>query len=94
MKVSEFQDLVARLYLERDRARGIELTAVWMVEEMGELAEAVRRRERAGVAEELADVVAWAASVANLAGVDLEAALAAKYPGRCARCGGAPCRCP
>lgn len=92
MRVREFQDQMKRLYGAKDEARGLHGTTVWFVEEAGELARAIRRRE--GIGDELADVVAWAASIANLTGVDLEAALKAKYPGPCGRCGASPCACP
>lgn len=94
MKVSEFQRHVAELYLEKDRRRGVEPTFLWLMEEVGELAEAVRRKEREGLEEEFADCIAWLASLANLLDVDLEAALAKKYPAACARCGRKPCACP
>lgn len=45
------------------------------------------------LADEIADCLAWTASLANLHGVDLEAAVARKYPATCARCGEKPCAC-
>lgn len=52
----EFQTHIAELYLEKDRKRGVEPTFLWLMEEVGELAEAVRRREdRANLEEEMAD---------------------------------------
>ena len=93
MRVSELQRHIAELYLEKDKRRGVDGTLLWLIEEVGEATEAARRDERENLAEELADVVAWTASVANLYGVDLEAALAAKYPDACKRCGGKPCAC-
>ena len=47
-------------------------------------------RERA---EEFADVLAWLATLANVAGVDLEAAVQAKYGGGCPGCRQTPCVC-
>lgn len=93
MKVGDFQRHIADLYLEKDRKRGTEATFLWLMEEVGELAEAVRRKERAGLEEEMADCVAWIASLANLLDVDLEKALEKKYPATCARCGENPCGC-
>lgn len=93
MRVQEFQALIRDLYLEKDHARGVEGTFLWFMEEVGELAEAVRRGEPQATREELADVLAWAASLANLLDVDLEAALADKYPEHCKRCGERPCAC-
>lgn len=92
--IGEFQRHVAELYLAKDRKRGTTGTMLWMVEEVGELAEAVRRGERANLEEEMADVLAWLASLANLLDVDLEKAVAAKYPATCKRCGHKPCACP
>lgn len=94
MRVEEFQRHIAALYLEKDRARGVHGTFLWLMEEVGELAEAVRRDQREAIEEELADVVAWTTSVANLHGIDLAAALAKKYPATCGRCGALPCACP
>lgn len=94
MNVRDFQDRIAALYLEKDRRRGVEPTFLWLMEEVGELAEAVRRKERDGLEEELADVLAWLVSLANLLDVDLEKAALAKYPERCRRCGARPCACP
>ena len=93
MRVSELQRHVAELYLEKDRRRGVQPTFLWLMEEVGELAEAVRRGEREALDEEFADVLAWLASLANLLDVDLESAFARKYPERCARCGAKPCAC-
>ena len=90
----EFQRHIGELYLEKDRRRGVDGTFLWLMEEVGELAEAVRRKERAAIEEEMADVAAWLASLANLLDVDLERAAAAKYPATCRRCGAKPCACP
>lgn len=94
MRVREFQQHIGALYLEKDKRRSVHGTFLWLMEEVGELAEAVRRGEREKLAEEMADVAAWLASVANLLEVDLEDAVRAKYPEKCARCGAKPCACP
>ena len=93
MHLREFQELMKDLYYARDAERGSEKTLLWLVEEMGEFAEAVRKKDREAVREELADIVAWTASLANIHGVDLERALAEKYPGHCKYCGSNPCIC-
>lgn len=93
MKVSEFQRHIAELYLAKDKRRGPEGTLLWLIEEVGEMTEAARRKELHHLGDEMADVLAWTASLANLYGVDLEAALARKYPAQCARCGQKPCAC-
>ncbi|MHC1580554.1 MazG nucleotide pyrophosphohydrolase domain-containing protein [Methanopyrus sp.] len=93
MRISEFQRLMDEIYGEKDRERGPERTLLWLVEEVGELAEAVRRGDEEGIREELADVIAWAFSLANVVGVDVEELLREKYPGKCPKCGRKPCRC-
>ena len=94
MRIGEFQRHIGELYLEKDKRRGAEGTMLWLIEEVGEMTEAARRKELAHLGEEMADVLAWTASLANLYGVDLEAAVAAKYPATCKRCGRKPCACP
>ena len=93
MELSEFQDTIRRTFLGRDTGRGLDGTFRWMVEEVGELANAFRRGDHAELTHEVGDVLAWLASVANVAGVDLEEA-AGRYGQGCPTCGGIPCRCP
>ena len=81
------------MYYTRDKERGIEKTFLWLVEEVGELAEVVRKNDLDGIHEELADVLAWAASVANLLEVDIEEILRKKYPATCVYCKDNPCSC-
>lgn len=94
MSLGGFQRHIGELYLAKDRRRGVNPTTLWLIEEMGELAEAIRRGERENLEEEFADVLAWVASLANLLDVDLEQAVAKKYPATCVRCGAKPCACP
>lgn len=93
MDLAEFQDLMRRTYLERDERRGRDATFRRLVEEVGELARTLRREDPKARTEEVSDVLAWLASLANQAGVDLEEA-AARYEGGCPKCGRIPCRCP
>lgn len=93
MDLAAFQDLMDRTYGERDRARGIPATVAWLAEELGELAQAVRKGDRAAQAHELGDVLAWLASLAGQLGLSLDEA-AGRYAGGCPRCGSSPCRCP
>ena len=80
MEIREFQELIARLYLEPDSARGLEGTYMWFAEEVGELTRDLRRGAPAEeLAGEFADVFAWLASLANMTGIDLEQAVRAKY---------------
>lgn len=92
MDLAELQDVIGRTFLERDRARGLDGTFRWMVEEVGELARSLREGDQAARIHEAGDVLAWLASVANLAGVDLDAA-AKRYARGCPACGAIPCKC-
>ncbi|MGL5927996.1 MAG: MazG nucleotide pyrophosphohydrolase domain-containing protein, partial [Dermatophilaceae bacterium] len=87
------QDVIERTYGERDRARGVPSTVAWLAEELGELAQAVRKGTRAEQEHEFADVLAWVASLANQQGVDLTAAVE-RYASGCPRCDRMPCACP
>jgi NTP pyrophosphatase (non-canonical NTP hydrolase) len=72
MRLSEFQQLMADLYGEADSARGIPPTVAWLCEEMGELAQAVRKGTPEQQLHELGDVLAWLASLANQLGLSME----------------------
>jgi NTP pyrophosphatase (non-canonical NTP hydrolase) len=93
MDLAAFQQLMADTYGERDRGRGVPATVAWLTEELGELAQAVRKGDREAQVHELGDVLAWLASLAGQLGIDLDEA-AARYADGCPRCGAAPCRCP
>lgn len=92
MEIREFQKLMREIYGERDRRRGVEKTYMWMVEEMGELVRAIRRKNEEEIKNELADVVAWIFSLANLLEIDVENALK-KYVTVCPKCQKNPCVC-
>jgi len=79
LTIRALQEAIKREYFERDSARGLFATFAWLVEELGELATSLLSGDREGVEEEIADVVAWTLSVANLAGVDVEDAVLKKY---------------
>ena len=87
------QDVIERTFGERDRARGIPSTVAWLAEELGELAQAVRKGTRAEQEHELADVLAWVATLANQLDIDLRTAVE-RYGAGCPRCGDLPCACP
>jgi len=93
MQIAEFQQLIEKIYFERDSARGLAGTHMWFMEEVGELTRALRRGEQDDLAGEFADVLAWLATLASIAGIDLEAVAAAKYAEGCPRCHAAPCAC-
>ncbi len=94
VSLSDFQLLIRRMYHEKDVARGVEGTFMWLMEEVGELATALRNgshEERLG---EFADVLAWLTTIANVVGVDLTQAVLQKYGAGCPGCGRFVCSCP
>lgn len=93
MDLGTLQAQIAATFGARDRARGVDGTFRRLVEEIGEVAKDLRGRDRAALALELSDVIAWTASIAVLCGVDLDAAVV-RYADGCPRCGASPCRCP
>ncbi len=58
MDIGAFQERMAAIYGERDRERGTAATVAWLTEELGELAQAVRKGSAADQAHELGDVLA------------------------------------
>ena len=93
MELQELQELMDRTYGHRDRPRGIPANIAWLTEEIGELAQALRKGDRDQQLQEFGDVLAWVASLANLADVSLNEALS-RYQDGCPRCTGIPCHCP
>jgi NTP pyrophosphatase (non-canonical NTP hydrolase) len=94
VSLADFQQLIHKMYFVKDQARGAEGTFMWLMEEVGELAAALRSGDRAACQEEFADVLAWLTTIANVAGVDLSAAVTQKYGSGCPGCGKLVCRCP
>ncbi len=92
MDLAELQDVIERTFGDRDRARGTAATVAWLAEEVGELAQAVRKGNRDQQAHEFGDVIAWVATLANQMGIDLTEAIE-RYAGGCPRCGSLPCAC-
>ena len=74
MEIAAFQELMDDLYGEADRERGVPSTVAWLCEEMGELAQAVRKGTTEQQLHELGDVLAWLASLANQLGLSLDVA--------------------
>ncbi len=93
MELARLQDVIERTYGERDRARGVPSTVAWLTEELGELAQAVRKGSREQQVHEFADVLAWVASLANQMDIDLADAVS-RYASGCPRCLDSPCTCP
>jgi NTP pyrophosphatase (non-canonical NTP hydrolase) len=93
LTLGELQRRIRDLYGAKDEARGDAGTFLWLAEEFGELATALRSGTHEELALEMADVLAWLATLANVRGIDLEAAVRRKYGGACPGCGAVPCAC-
>ncbi|MEM0005320.1 MAG: MazG nucleotide pyrophosphohydrolase domain-containing protein [Ignisphaera sp.] len=81
MSLRCLQDYIRKEYLSRDSSRGLHATFTWLVEEVGELANAILSNDRDNIEEEIADVIAWTLSVANLLDIDVVKAFIKKYGG-------------
>ncbi len=90
--LAAFQANIDAIYGDKDRARGVASTYQWFVEEVGELARALRRMDADNLREEFSDVLAWLATLATLTDVDLVEA-ASRYSKGCPRCDSTPCAC-
>jgi NTP pyrophosphatase (non-canonical NTP hydrolase) len=75
MHLGELQELMDKLYGRADTERGVPSTVAWLAEEVGELAQAVRKGTADAQLHELGDVLAWVASLANQLGLSLEDAV-------------------
>lgn len=89
----DLQEFIRRMYGEKDVARGVEGTFMWLMEEVGELSAALRSGDRDELELEFADVLAWLSTIANVSGIDLETAIRKKYGSGCPGCGELVCRC-
>ncbi len=77
MRLKDFQSIFKEKYYDTDVKSGPLFLLAVLFEEVGELAEAVRKNE--GVEEELIDVLFVIISLANLFDIDLEKGLVEKY---------------
>jgi NTP pyrophosphatase (non-canonical NTP hydrolase) len=93
MTLTDLQQRIRDIYGAKDGSRGAEGTFMWFMEEVGELAAALRGGTHAERVLEFADVLAWLATLANIANVNLEEAMARKYGAGCPGCGQTPCTC-
>jgi NTP pyrophosphatase (non-canonical NTP hydrolase) len=93
LSLNDFQRLIREMYFEKDLARGVDGTFMWLMEEVGELAAALREGTPEEQAAEFADVLAWLTTIANVAGIDLAEALQRKYGSGCPGCGQLVCTC-
>ena len=79
ISLREFQQLIRGMYHDKDVARGIDGTFMWLMEEVGELATSLREESLEEQSAEFADVLAWLCTLANINDVDLASAVARKY---------------
>jgi NTP pyrophosphatase (non-canonical NTP hydrolase) len=93
LTLGELQQRIREQFGAKDARRGVEGTFMWFMEEVGELSAALRSGPKEELAAEFADVLAWLATLANIAGVDLDAAVEAKYGRGCPKCERTPCVC-
>jgi len=91
--LGQLQGIIRDTYDRKDRRRGVEGTFMWFMEEVGELAAALRSGTGEDREEEFADVLAWLATLANIVDVDLEKATESKYGAGCPGCKQVPCAC-
>jgi len=83
---------MADTFGQRDTDRGLAVSVAWLTEEVGELAQAIRKGSRAQQLHELGDVLAWVASLAAQLDLSMEEAVA-HYRDGCPKCGKRPCTC-
>ncbi|MHC5111862.1 MAG: MazG nucleotide pyrophosphohydrolase domain-containing protein [Planctomycetota bacterium] len=93
MTLKDIQDLINRMYSDKDRERGVAATYMWFCEEIGELAGALREGTREEIGAEFADVLAWLITLANISDVDLTQEMHKKYGDGCPGCGLLVCSC-
>lgn len=93
LTMDDFQELINRMYGDKDRARGSSATFLWLCEEVGELAAAIREGTPEEKRGEFADVLAWLATLANVEGINLAEAVRKKYGAGCPGCGLFVCTC-
>jgi NTP pyrophosphatase (non-canonical NTP hydrolase) len=86
--------MMRKLYYHKDSKRGAFGTYEWLLDEIKELGEALKLNDKEAIQNELADVIAWLASLANVVDISLESAAVKKYSWRCPKCQQSPCQCP
>ena len=93
MDFDAFQASIIRAFGTKDQKRGIDGTFMYFIEEVGELAEALREPSKHDLEGEFADCLAWLVSLAHLAKIDLSRAAENKYMTGCPKCKNTPCTC-
>jgi NTP pyrophosphatase (non-canonical NTP hydrolase) len=93
--IEEAQEMMRRIYLERDKARGVKGTLNRTFDELEELKKAIQNRDsESAIEDEVADVFAWLCSLANLLKIDVSEVFYKKYHDVCSKCKKSPCQCP
>lgn len=93
LTLGDVQSDIRAIYGAKDGSRGLDGTFMWFMEEVGELAAALRGGTTSEQSGEFADVLAWLVTLANIAGIDMEAAYREKYGAGCPGCRATPCTC-
>jgi NTP pyrophosphatase (non-canonical NTP hydrolase) len=91
--IKDFQELMEKIYIQRDSKRGEKNTMLWLMTEVGEFANALIKGNKKDLEDEAADVLAWLCSECNLLGIDLEKVAVMKYNRKCPKCKSMPCVC-
>ena len=94
ISLSGLQELIRHMYFEKDQRPRDRRDVDVVLEEVGELSSALRGGSHEERLLEFADVLAWLATMANIAEVDLTEAIARKYGSGCPGCGELLCKCP
>lgn len=92
MDLNQYQEIIKKIYFQKDSKRGLDKTFNWLIEEIGEFSRAIRKKDKKKMKEEFADCLAWLLSVGSILGIDAEEAMG-KYSHGCPKCGALPCRC-
>ena len=91
MDIEEAQEMMRKIYLERDMARGVDGTLKRTFDELEELRDAIQKEDSKS---DIADVFAWLCSIANLLEIDISESFYRKYSDVCSKCKNSPCDCP
>ncbi len=79
MDLKELRDKIKEKYYSIDKKSGSLFLLAVLFEEVGELAEAVRKKDKDGIEEELADTLFMILSLANYFDVNPEKVIVEKY---------------
>lgn len=56
MEIKEAQEIIKYVYFHKDSMRGLEKTFIWFIEEVGELANAIKKGSKKDIEREISDV--------------------------------------